>query len=215
MKYSTLFIDLDGTLYDERTGLWDQIGMRMNDFMQQLLNLSLEETISLRRRYYVSYGTTLRGLQKHHDVDADAYLAYVHDIPLDQYLEPDPELHDLLIHLLQKKYIFTNADEAHALRTLKVIGIQDCFDGIIDVRALMYHCKPEPESYRIALTLSGENDPSRALVIDDSERNLSGARRAGLATVLVGAHTNTGVYLHVESIKDLPRILPELWSNDG
>jgi pyrimidine 5'-nucleotidase len=135
---------------------------------------------------------------------------------LTEFLQPDLELHTLLSQLPQKKFVFTNADEAHALRTLNVLGIRDCFDGIIDVRAMQYFCKPEPESYRIALALSGENEPCRVLVIDDSERNLAGARRAGLATILVGANpTRNQEHPYIPSIKDLPRLLPELWSDDG
>jgi len=213
MRYTTLLVDLDGTVYDERTGLWEQIGMRMNAYIQQMLQLSLEDTIKLRRRYYESYGTTLRGLQIHHDVDADAYLAYVHDIPLANYLQPDPALRALLDSLPQKKYIFTNADRAHAIRTMDVLDIRDCFDGIIDVCALKYHCKPEPEAYQIALSLCGNQDPTRSIVIDDSEQNLSAAHECGFTTVWVGRNSlHTTAHLQIESLIDLPRVLPELWT---
>lgn len=215
MKYTTLFIDLDGTVYDEATGLWDQIGMRMNDYMQQLLQLSPEETVKLRRSYYESYGTTLRGLQIHHAVDADAYLAYVHDIPLVDYLQPNPALRELLDSLPQKKYIFTNADEAHAVRTLKVLGLTNSFDGIIDIRALNYHCKPEPEAYQIALQVCGMADPSGSIVFDDAERNLAGARECGFTTVLVGRNgPHAEAHYHIQSLLELPQILPELWEAD-
>ncbi len=214
MRYTTLLIDLDGTVYDERTGLWEQIGLRMNAFMQQTLHLSPEETTKLRRQYYESYGTTLRGLQIHHDIDADAYLAYVHDIPLGNYLQPDPALRALLDSLPQDKYIFTNADHAHATRTMDVLGIGECFDGIIDVCALNYHCKPEPEAYQMALTLSRAQDPAKSIIIDDSERNLSAARDCGFTTVLVGKSIlHPELHLRIESLIELPRVLPELWTS--
>jgi putative hydrolase of the HAD superfamily len=212
MKYTTLFIDLDGTVYDERTGLWDQIGMRMNEYMQELLQLSLEDTIKLRRSYYESYGTTLRGLQINHQVDADAYLAYVHDIPVANYLKPDPALRELLDSLPQKKYIFTNADEALAIRTLDALGLRQSFDGIIDIRLMNYHCKPEPEAYETALNFCGLSNPSDSIVFDDSERNLVGARDFGYTTVLVGRNgPHPEAHYYIQSLIDLPEVLPELW----
>ncbi len=70
------------------------------------------EIPAIRRHYFETYGTTLRGLQKHHQVDTDDYLAYVHDLPLEQYIQPNPALHDLLVSLPQRRFIFTNADAA-------------------------------------------------------------------------------------------------------
>ncbi len=214
MKYTTLFIDLDGTVYDNQTGLWDMIRVRMNDYVQRLLQLPPDETAALRRHYYETYGTTLRGLQIHHRVNADEYLAYVHDIPLADYIKPDPELRSFLISLPQNKFIFTNADLAHATRTLDVIGIRDCFDGIIDVRALQFHCKPEPEAYQIAQRLAGENNPEQCIIIDDSELNLAGARQMGMITVLVGRNgPHPCAHFQIDKLNDLQRVIPELWSD--
>ena len=47
-------------------------------------DLPVEEVDILRRNYFEQYGTTLRGLQIHHQVDTDEYLAYVHDLPLEK-----------------------------------------------------------------------------------------------------------------------------------
>ena len=65
--------------------------------MYERIGLSWEEIPQLRQAYYENYGTTLRGLQQHYQVDAEDYLAYVHDLPLEDYLEPDPELRELLL----------------------------------------------------------------------------------------------------------------------
>jgi putative hydrolase of the HAD superfamily len=83
MGYTTLFIDLDGTLYSNSTGLWDAIRVRMTQYMLERLNLPKENVSNLRRQYFERYGTTLRGLQIHHGVDANDYLAFVHNLPLE------------------------------------------------------------------------------------------------------------------------------------
>jgi pyrimidine 5'-nucleotidase len=214
-RFRTLFFDLDDTLYDNSNGLWEAIRNRMGDYIQHLLDLTEEETATLRRNYFITYGTTLRGLQIHHQVDSDKYLAYVHDLPLDQFLQADHKLRGMLASLPQRKFIFTNADEAHATRVLEILGVRDCFNGIIDVHALGYHCKPEPEAYQLAMNLAGEDDFSRCLFIDDSPRNLATARQLGFTTILVGNHDmeQTANY-SLANLKELPELLPELWAKD-
>ncbi|KAK7256819.1 hypothetical protein RIF29_30335 [Crotalaria pallida] len=46
-------------------------------------------------------------------------------------LKPDPVLRNLLLSLPYKKLIFTSADKIHALKALGILGIEDCFEGII------------------------------------------------------------------------------------
>src|SRR5512139_439566 len=89
MGFKSLYFDLDDTLYPPGSGLWDAIRDRMNIYMQKYLDLPLAEIATIRQGYLETYGTTLRGLQAHYDVDAEDYLAYVHDLPLEEYIQPD------------------------------------------------------------------------------------------------------------------------------
>jgi putative hydrolase of the HAD superfamily len=216
MQYTTIFFDLDDTLYPSTNGLWDAIRDRMNLYMEERLNMPADEISALRREYFIKYGTTLRGLQFHHDVDADEFLAFVHDLPLKSFLKPDPELRKLIQSLPQKKWIFTNADAAHAGRVLSLLGVEDCFNGIIDVRANNFLCKPEPEVYRLTLIHAGEADPNRCVFLDDSARNLAPATQLGFYTVLVGtSEPNPLARCTIPSIHALPEQLPELWNHTG
>ena len=216
MEYSTIFFDLDDTLYPSTNGLWEAIRERMNLFMEKRLNLPADEISDLRRHYFIKYGTTLKGLQFHHDVDADEFLAFVHDLPLKSFLKPDPALQKLVQSLPQKKWIFTNADVAHAKRVLDLLGLEGYFNGIIDVRANNFFCKPQLEAYRSALAHAGETDPTRCVFLDDSARNLAPATQLGFYTVLVGAHEpNPAARCTIPSIHDLPKQIPELWNHTG
>lgn len=213
MFFDTLFFDLDDTLYSNTCGLWRTIRERMGLYMHERLGMPLDEIPHIRRRYFETYGTTLRGLQHHHQVDADDYLAYVHDLPLDQYIAPSPELRQMLLSLPQPRWIFTNADDRHARRVLAVLGMEDCFDGIIDIRAIGFACKPEPKSFERALQIAGALAPDRCLLFDDSLSNLAGARAAGMHTGWISANgeAHPDVDFTLPDLLALPHALPQLW----
>jgi putative hydrolase of the HAD superfamily len=216
MRYSTLFFDLDGTVYASNSGLWEEIGRRMGLYMLERLGLPEDQVHVLRKRYFETYGTTLRGLQIHHHVDAEDYLAFVHDLPLKDYLQPAPELRAILLSLKQRCWIFTNADSDHARRVLSVLELEGCFEGIIDIRATQFLCKPEIGAYRRALILAGESDGRQCVLLDDSPVNLLGAHPLGFRTVLVGSNgqLDPRVDVTVSSLLSLPQAMPELWEVD-
>ena len=177
---------------------------------------SSDEAFRLQKDYYRRYGTTLRGLQLHHQVDADDFLAYVHDLPLEQYLRPLPELRPFLLSLPQARWIFTNADANHAGRVLAVLGVADCFAGVIDIREMGFECKPNPGAYTRALARAGESDPRRCLMLDDAWRNLAPAQGLGMRTGLVGSRRDGATPDFVlGSVLDLAQVMPELWSSGG
>ena len=213
MRYTTLFFDLDDTLYANSNGLWQMIRNRMGEYMIERLGLPRDQVPAIRRHYFEAYGTTLRGLQKHYRVDAEDYLAYVHDLPLDQYLQPNPALRNLLLALPQPLWIFTNADSDHANRVLAALGVQDCFSGIIDVRAIEFACKPEALAFERALAQSGRPDPAACVLFDDSPVNLSGARRVGFTTVHIhsGGEPCPEADLTIPDLLALPERMPQLF----
>ncbi len=203
-----LFFDLDDTLYDHGSGVWEAIRDRMNTFLQEHLQLSREDAISLRQEYYITYGTTLKGLLIEHDIDVNAYLSYVHDVPLSKYIKPDPQIAAMLSSIDYAKFIFTNADEAHAKRVLDYLGITNLFQSLIDIRALKFHCKPDPYAYQLAMGLAGVSEPVNCVLIDDSPRNIHAAHNFGFLTVLV----NSGCIIasankQISSISHLPAAL--------
>jgi putative hydrolase of the HAD superfamily len=186
MRYTTFFFDLDETLYPHNNGLWAEIRARINAFLYERMGFPLDQIETLREGYFNEYGTTLRGLQAHHKVDMDEYLAYVHDVPISRYLHADPHLRTAIQGLPVKKYIFTNADTNHARRVLEAVGLQGLFDGIIDVHVIAPFCKPMPESFELALRAAGSPDPHTCVLLDDQRRVTRAARSLGMFTVLVG-----------------------------
>ncbi len=186
MKFTTIFFDLDDTLYPASTGLWHAIKKRMNDYMRERMGFPEEEIPHLREKYFLQYGTTLRGLQANHQINVDDFLAYVHDLPLNDYLTPNPLQRSIIASLPTRNLIFTNADIHHARRVLTHLQLDDLFDTIVDVNAAAPYCKPMPESFEIAMKAAGETDPSRCVMIDDLTRTTRAARSAGLYAILFG-----------------------------
>ena len=217
MSYTDLFFDLDDTLYESGNGLWEAIRGRMSQYMVEKLGLPEDEVPALRRTYFLTYGTTLRGLQRHHNVNADEYLAYVHDLPLQKYLQPILELRKMILSLAQQCWIFTNADADHARRVLKALDLEGCFQSIIDVRAIQFACKPEVIAYQRALQLAGDPNPHQCVLLDDSTMNLLTAHQLGFTTVLVNRNgdSHPGIDHTIPNLLDLPDVMPYLWDNNG
>ena len=186
MKFTTIFFDLDDTLYPSSTNLWLAIKGRMNEFMRDRMNIPVNEIPALREKYYLQYGTTMRGLQANHKIDVDDFLAYVHDLPLSNYLTPDPAQREIIASLPTRNLIFTNADSSHAERVLTQLNLRDLFPIIVDVNAVTPYCKPMSEAFKLAMKLAGENDPSRCVMIDDLTRTTRAAKEAGMSSILFG-----------------------------
>jgi pyrimidine 5'-nucleotidase len=156
------------------------------------------------------YGTTLRGLQERHNVDKDDYLAYVHDLPLKDYLTPNPIVREVIATLPTRNLIFTNADVLHARRVLAALQLDDLFETVVDVNAVAPYCKPMSESFAIAMDLADEPDPRKCVMIDDLPRTTRAALNVGMASLLYGCNEPTedasGVFT---DWNDLPILLGE------
>jgi putative hydrolase of the HAD superfamily len=185
MPITTIFIDLDGTLYPEKSGLWQAIKNRIDLYLQEKMGFPHAEALAIRQRYLDRYGTTLRGLQAEYQVDSQDYLDFVHDLPLENFISPDPALSRLLHEFEQPLWVFTNSDRKHADRVLRILGIENTFQGIIDINRLSFLCKPDPAAYQRALEIVGSLSASEALLVDDSWVNILAASRIGFQTVLV------------------------------
>lgn len=202
----TILFDLDETLYARSTGVMEQIRTRILRYLQERLKLSAEEAVALQRHYHQLYGTTMRGLQLNHHIDAEEYLRYVHNIPLHKYIRPNPELAAVLTSLPQQKVVFTNASREHAEKILTLLGIRRHIARIVDVRDLGYESKPQPAAYqRICLILGVR--PEECMLVEDNVRNLQPAKALGMTTVLVDGDTpDDSVDFAIERIEDIGRV---------
>jgi len=180
-----LLCDLDDTLYPRQAGVMPAVGRLITRYMVERVGILPEDAGELRRRYFQQYGATMRGLILHHGIDPGEYLAFVHDLPLDQFIQPNPALDVMLASIPLRKAIFTNADRHHARRVLDILGVRHHFEQIIDVRDFGWHSKPHPSAYRRGLEILDAH-PAECILVDDAARNLPPAKGMGMATLLVG-----------------------------
>lgn len=182
--------DLDNSLYHPRHRLFDQVDRRMETFVARVIGCAPEEARGIQKGYFHAYGTTLAGLMRHHDVVPEDFLAFVHDIVLDD-LVPDADLSAALAALPGRRLVFTNADAPHARRVLDRLGIAERFDAIHDIVACNYIPKPASEAYR-HLCEAHRIDPLRAAMVEDMARNLAPAHAIGMTTVWIDNGSEAG-----------------------
>lgn len=206
-----LFLDVDDTLYSRSCGLWATIRGRIQTYIENQMGIPPGESEALRQRFLQQYGTTLRGLQAEYEVEAGDYLKYVHDVPVERLLEPDPELRRMLQSLPLRVYYFTNAYRPYIERVLQRLGILDLEFEIIDILAMEYENKPLPGAYRRALSIAGDPPPASCVLVDDRLANLQPAAKLGMQTVLVGLHEQAdGRHYMIPHIAELPGVLAGL-----
>lgn len=186
MAISVVLFDLDNTLYPSSNGLMQHLDSRIGTYFDETFGLDATESLRLRRQYYGQYGTTLRGLQHHHDIDTEQYLQYIHDLDLDLFIAADALLDAALAALPARKAVFTNSPREYAERVLAGLGLAHHFERIFDTRFFDFVCKPDPSCYDRVLAELGIHG-SEAIMIEDMAKNLPPAARLGITTILLDA----------------------------
>jgi putative hydrolase of the HAD superfamily len=179
----TWVFDLDNTLYPHHVNLWQQVDVRIRDFVADRLGVGKDEAYRIQKDYYRRYGTTMRGLMTEHGVHADDFLSYVHKIDHSP-LQPNPVLGAAIARLPGRKLILTNGSRDHAGNVLDRLGIAHHFEAVFDIVAAELEPKPAAQTYRRFLDLHGV-DPARAAMFEDLARNLAVPHELGMTTVLV------------------------------
>lgn len=221
-KYDCLLFDLDDTLYPLSTGINIACRRKIEEYMLKYLNIEESEIPRICLDLYREYGTTMAGLKVlGYEFDNDEFHEYVHGSLPYETLKPDPVLRNLLLSTPQRKIVFTNSDRAHAVRVLKKLGLEDCFEGIICFETLNHpddpmskariRCKPAVEAFEAAISIANL-DPNRTIFFDDSTRNIASGKAAGLHTVVVGRlELIVGADYALRSIHNMKEALPEIW----
>jgi putative hydrolase of the HAD superfamily len=179
----TWVFDLDNTLYPASSGLFPLVQARMNDYIRNLLGVSIEAAKELRAQYFREHGTTMHGLMAVHRVDPHEFMAFVHDVDV-SIVPANPELAAALRGLSGRKLIYTNGSVPHAENLLKHLQISDCFDDIFDIVASDFAPKPAMVALRLFVDRYGVR-PTGALMVEDMAKNLAPAAELGMTTAWV------------------------------
>ncbi|NHB76721.1 pyrimidine 5'-nucleotidase [Rhodobacter calidifons] len=191
---TTWVFDLDNTLYPPEVRLFDQIELRMTDWVMRALKVDRARADHLRAHYWQTYGTTLAGLMREHDVDPGPYLTEVHDIDF-SVLSPDPALARSLARLPGRRIIYTNACAPYAEKVLAARGLAGLFDAIYGVEHADFHPKPDAAAFATVFARDGL-DPTRGAMFEDDSRNLAVPHRLGMRTVHVAPSPDPADHIH-------------------
>ena len=175
--------DLDNTLYPHHLNLWQQVDVRIRDYIVDFLKITHDEAFRLQKDYYRRYGTTMRGLMAEHGLEPDEFLEMVHQIDHSP-LTPNPALGAAIAQLSGRKLILTNGTREHADAVLRRLEIEHHFDDVFDIRAAELEPKPRPLVYERFLARH-DVDPNKAAIFEDLARNLEVPHALGMTTVLV------------------------------
>jgi len=204
-----ILFDLDDTLYPRERGLLHEVGRRIQLWLCEHMHLSPEDASTMRRDYFQRYGTTLGGLVAEHTIDAHDYLVFVHDIPIEQYVQPDPALNAMLAQIPLRKAIYTNATADYSRRVTRALGIADHFEQIIGIEEVGLRNKPYPDALERTLAFLGAQGPE-CIMVEDSARNLVPARAMGLTTILVNGERDDQVDYVLGSVLEVADVVAAL-----
>lgn len=179
----------------------------MTEWVMRALGLGRAEADTLRREYWLRYGTTLAGLMAEHEVEPAEDLDGVHDITLDHVVKT-PALAALISKLPGRRIVFTNGFAPYAARVLAALGLSDVFDAVYGVEQAGFRCKPERAAFEAILDLDGSM-AAGAVMFEDSARNLEAPHSMGMRCILVGPEAQAAPHIHHHT-GDLMRFLSQL-----
>lgn len=209
--------DLDNTLYPfDQTELLHEVRKKMEDWICTHLQTAPEEARRLRELYREQYGSTLRGLCRHHGVNAKQFLREVHDaIDPRGFLRPNEALRRMLKDLPAPSSVLSNAPAAWVERVLEALGVRAFFEHIFDIAFADYRGKPDPEVYRACLAHL-KLSPDQVVFLEDEPANAEAAAEVGLITFWVGKGAPPkGVAGVVPSVLALPECLTQIGKGLG
>ncbi len=179
--------DLDDTLHDATHASFGPTSQAMTEYIVEHLALAPDDASALRQHYWRRYGATLLGLVRHHEVSAAHFLEQTHRLPgLEDRLRTSAHDRAALRRLPGRKFVLTNAPRAYALRVLRHLRLDGCFDGILAIEDMtmfgQHRPKPDARMFR-HLAVRLKVPLHRCVLVEDTLMHQRAARGLGMRTV--------------------------------
>jgi putative hydrolase of the HAD superfamily len=175
----------------------------MNEYISSYLDISIEDASKLRQGYWDTYGATLKGLIKHHNIDPIDFLSTTHDLKnFNDLVIPEANLKETISSIKGRKIIYTNAPKSYTDRILKISNIHEMFDEVFTIEDSDF--TPKPNQGSMANFLKKYNI-KEGVFIDDIKENLKTAKNFGLSTVWITNEISHHSFIDrkIEKISDL------------
>jgi len=195
---TTLLFDMDGCLYSCPSFL-THIHENIFKFMVSQTGskfdpiTTIDEAKAVWAPIFAKYNLTKRGLQGEGYVfDETSYDDFIRQ-GLENFIQPNPDLRALIMSLPQaRKAVLTNCPERHAVTTLELLGIRDCFDDVFGTDFMGPMCKPARGVFEKTLEALGNPRPGEVAFFEDSFVNLQAGKELGFRTVFVKSEASEG-----------------------
>lgn len=185
MSSKVYIFDLDDTLHNASAHIFPVMNRAMTQYIMTELDLDESAAHQLRQHYWQVYGATLKGLMRHHGVNAHHFLKVTHAFAdLSSMVIQVKRLRYLLQQLKGRKCVFTNAPREYAMRVLQLLGIEDCFELVFSVESTRFHAKPSVRGFQMLLHTLNVNARD-CVMLEDSLPALMTAKRLGMRTIWV------------------------------
>lgn len=180
------------------TNVHDQMQVLISDYFVKHLSLSDADARLLHQKYYKDYGLAVSGLALHHKIDPLEFNREVDDaLPLDDIITPNPQLRQLLSDINRSKvkpWLFTNAHITHAQRVVRLLGVEDMFEGLTycDYGTVPLHPKPHAEMYQKAEVEAGVTSAQDCFFVGKyTDRSVVMGKTAGRVAFYVPANLSS------------------------
>ena len=200
--------DLDDTLHNASAHIFPVMNRAMSQYIMDELDLDENAAHDLRKHYWRVYGATLKGLMRHHGVDAYHFLEKTHSqMDLPNMVIQVKRLKSLIKSLPGRKCVFTNAPRNYAICVLKLMGIADCFELVFSVESTKFHAKPSVRGFQLLLRTLKAN-PKNCIMLEDNLPALMTAKRLGMRTIWVSKkpHKPNFVDVRINSVLALTHL---------
>ena len=208
MEY--LILDADETLYPPSCGLFSALRERARQFIQKNLSIPEEQLDQKVAHYVRNYGTILTGLLNEERIDPNEFNAYVFDVSIRDYIQPNQLLKKTLRDYPQiKTVVFSNSPLPYLEGLLNCLEIRSEIFAIFDRTFMNYLSKPNPKVFEMVtreLNTSGDE----CILVDDMEYNLEMAKQFGMATVFIyygEKSTKSFIDHQIKAIHEIGKIL--------
>jgi putative hydrolase of the HAD superfamily len=201
--------DLDNTLHDARARIFPSMHQQINAYLKREFGVDDAGADAMRQSFWRRYGTTLRGLMRHHGADPRRFLRETHVFPeLADMVVHENALRHALARLGGRKLVFSNAPRHYVEEVIRAIGLSRFFDAVYSIEDARYRGKPALHGFHVLLR-NHDLDPHRCAFVDDMLDNLRTAHRLGMSTVWVSREKRRLPYvdLRISSVARLPGLV--------
>jgi len=182
---------------------------QINAYLKREFGIDDAGADAMRQSFWRRYGTTLKGLMRHHGADPRRFLRETHVFPeLADMVVRENALRHALARLGGKKLVFSNAPRHYVEQVIQAIGLSRFFDAVYSIEDARYRGKPALHGFHVLLR-KHDLDPHRCAFVDDMPDNLRTAHRLGMSTVWVSREKRRLPYvdLRISSVAQLPGLV--------